>query len=89
MGSSGNYSKNKWYLILLMLIFGLLGGAAGDALGTHFKALSFLKNYMSIGLTKPLTLDLKLIFITFGMSFSVNIMSIVGVLAGFIVYRKL
>jgi hypothetical protein len=89
VGSGGKYSKNVWYLILLLLIFGLLGGVAGDIIGGNFKTLSFLKNYMTIGFKTPLSLDLKLIFITFGLSFNVNILSLCGLLIGFLVYRKL
>lgn len=89
MGSSGKYSKNTWFLILLLLIFGLLGGIAGDIIGQNFKSLSFLNNYMTIGLTNPLTLDLKLLLITFGLRFKVNILSLCGLLIGFLVYRKL
>jgi hypothetical protein len=89
LGSAGKYSKNVWYLLLLLLIFGLLGGVAGDAIGQNFKALSFLKEYMTIGLTKPLVLDLRLIHITFGLSFNVSILSLCGLFVGFLVYRKL
>jgi hypothetical protein len=89
LGSGGKYSKNVWYLVLLLLIFGLLGGAVGDVVGHNFKSLSFLEKSLTIGLTKPLILDLKLILITFGLSFNVNIMSLCGLFIGFLIYRKL
>jgi hypothetical protein len=81
--------KGAVYLVLLLLICGLAGGAIGEALGQNIKALFFLKNYMSIGMTKPLTLDLNLISLTFVINFHVNILSLIGMVIGFFIYKKM
>lgn len=81
--------RGTGYLILLILLCGLAGGAVGGALGQNFKTLAFLKNYMTIGMTKPMVLDLKLISLTFGISFNVNILSLAGMLLGYFIYEKM
>jgi hypothetical protein len=89
MAGGSRSFRSGWYLVILLLIFGLAGGAIGEVLGNSVKSLSFLKNYTIIGMSKPLVLDLKLMAVTFGISFNVNILSLVGMFAGFLVYRKM
>lgn len=85
---SSRTTKGGIYLFLLILIFGLAGGAIGEILGQSIHGLAFLKNSFQIGMPNPLTIDLKLIALTFGLNFKVNIMSLVGMLIGFIIYKK-
>lgn len=87
MGVRSN--KGVLYLILLLLICGLAGGAIGEALGENFKNLIFLKKYFLIGMPNPLTLDLKLISLTLGINFKVNLVSLIGMLVGFFIYKKM
>lgn len=87
MGIRSN--KGLVYLILLLLICGLAGGAIGEALGENFKSLIFLKKYYTIGMPTPVTLDLKLIALNFGVNFKVNILSLIGMLVGFFIYKKM
>lgn len=82
-------NKGLVYLILILLICGLAGGAIGEALGENFKSLIFLKKYFIIGMSNPLTLDLKLISLTFGINIRVNILSLFGMLVGFFIYKKM
>jgi hypothetical protein len=82
-------NKGLVYLILILLICGLAGGAIGEALGENFKSLIFLKKYFLIGMSNPLTLDLKLISLTFGINIRVNILSLFGMLVGFFIYKKM
>ncbi len=82
-------NKGLVYLILILLISGLIGGAIGEAIGENFKSLIFIKKYFLIGMSNPLTLDLKLISITFGINFKVNILSLFGMLIGFFIYKKM
>ena len=82
-------NKGLIYLILILLICGLAGGAIGEALGENFKSLILLKKYFLIGMTNPLTLDLKLISLTFGINIRVNILSLFGMLVGFFIYKKM
>lgn len=82
-------NKGLIYLILLLLICGLVGGAVGETLGDNFDSLIFLKKYFLIGMSNPVTLDLKLISLTFGINFRVNILSLIGMLLGFFIYKKM
>lgn len=84
-----NSNKGLVYLVLLLLICGLAGGAIGEALGENLKSLLFLKKYFLIGMPAPVTLDLKLISLTFGINFRVNILSLFGMLIGFFIYKKM
>lgn len=77
------------YLVILLLLFGLAGGALGEIIGQNIKSFAFLKNYFTIGMTKPLILNLKLLSLTFGISFNINILSIVGMIFGIFIYKKL
>lgn len=87
MGVRSN--KSIIYLIILLIICGLAGGVIGEILGENFKSLVFLKKYFSFGVTNPVTLDLKLISLTFGINFRVNILSLFGMLLGFLIYKKM
>lgn len=87
MGNRSN--RGLVYLVLLLLICGLAGGAIGEALGGNFKSLIFLKKYFFIGMPNPITLDLKLISLTFGINFKVNLLSLIGMLTGFFIYKKM
>lgn len=87
MGNRSN--RGLVYLVLLLLICGLAGGAIGEALGESFKSFIFLKKYFLIGMPNPITLDLKLISLTFGINFRVNILSLIGMLIGFFIYKKM
>lgn len=81
--------KGYIYLFTLIIIFGLAGGALGDALGQNFQLLSFIGNKYTIGMTRPFEIDLGLLSFTFGMNFTINILSIVGMILGYTLYRKM
>lgn len=89
MARTGRNSKNGWQLLMLIIIFGLAGSAIGQLLGESVTSLDFLSDNMVIGLTSPIILDLKLVSITLGISFNVNIVSILGMIIGFIFYKKI
>jgi hypothetical protein len=74
---------------MLIVFLGAIGGSLiGEALGSNIKSLQVLKNIYTIGTSKPLVLDLKVLSLTFGINFNINIMSILGVVLAIIVYRK-
>ena len=74
-----------WVLVLLLLIGGLAGSALGDALAP---ALPWLKSTSAIGL-KPSTLDLRFINFTFGFTFALGPLTALGLILGYVVYRKI
>ena len=76
---------NLWVLVLLLLIGGLCGSALGDALAPY---VPWLKAGSTIGL-KPSTLDLHFINLTFGFTFSLGPLTALGLILGYLVYRKI
>lgn len=86
---NGRVVRGSGYLILLILLCGLAGGALGEAIGQNFKNFAFLKHYTAIGMNSPVTINLKLISLTFGISFNINILSILGMIFGYFIYKKM
>lgn len=83
---SGN-SKNYGYLAFLVILGAISGTFIGEVLSQNFN-ISFFQKVYNIGLSKPLLLDLKILKLTFGINFNVNVMTIVGVILVILVYRK-
>jgi hypothetical protein len=42
-----------------------------------------------VGLTNPATLDLRLLSVTFGIVFKVNLVGVIGILLAVVVFRRL
>jgi len=82
--------KTKNYLakIFIILMGVILGGLVGEILGS-IPGLGFLKTGVQIGFTEPVTVSLMVIEFTIGLIFKINIMSIVGAWAGYVVKKKL
>jgi hypothetical protein len=78
-------SKNVWILFLLLIIGGLSGSAATDAAGPY---LPFLKSTARIGFA-PVTLDLHFMSVTLGFKMGLGILTALGLIVGYWVYRKL
>jgi hypothetical protein len=76
---------NNWVLVLLILIGGLAGSAAGDAFSP---VLPWLKSTSLIGLA-PATLDLRFLNITFGFTFALGPLTALGMILGYVVYRRI
>lgn len=74
-----------WVLVLLLLVGGLAGGALGNALAP---TLPWLNSTSVIGL-KPATLDMHFFNLTFGFTIVLNILTALGMIAGYLVYRRL
>lgn len=81
--------KSIGFLIFVILLGAICGSLIGDLLGANINALKFLKNIYTIGTAKPLTLDLKVLSLSFGINFNINLMSILGIILAIILYRKL
>jgi hypothetical protein len=80
--------KKNSYFIFFMLIGAISGSLIGELLGENINALRFLKNTYTIGMSTPMLIDLKVLSVTFGLNFNVNIMSIIGIVLAIILYRK-
>ncbi|TDT61193.1 DUF4321 domain-containing protein [Fonticella tunisiensis] len=85
----GRPGKGTGLLILLLLLCGLAGGLIGELLGQNIGLLSFLKNYTSVGMSQPVVLNLRLVSFTFGINFNINLLSLLGMIMGYFIYKKL
>jgi len=80
--------KNVWILVLFILSGLVIGGLLGE-LTKGVSYLSWLSYGQEFGLTSPITLNLNIVQITFGLMVNINIASIIGVLIAVFVYRKI
>lgn len=80
--------KSIWILIVLLLAGIVVGGLIGD-LAAKSSGLWWLAYGQEFGLREPLTLDLSVIKLTFGLLIKLNISSIIGMLIAIFVYRKI
>ena len=80
--------KRNSYFVFFILVGAISGSLIGDLLGNNVGALKFLKSTYTIGMSNPMLIDLKVLTVTFGLNFNINIMSIVGIVLAIILYRK-
>ena len=80
--------KNNWALFLLLLAGIVLGGFIGY-LTQETPGLSWLNYGQTFGLSSPLTLDIGVLVLTFGLTIKFNIASILGIVIAAIIYRKM
>lgn len=85
---AGTANKSKWTLLLVLLSGIVLGGFLGY-LCRDVSWLSWLNYGQTFGLAEPVVLDLGIMLITFGLMISINIASIIGIVIGIIIYKKL
>jgi len=80
-------------LVLVAIVAGLvIGSLLGELLGQLVGAgwaRDLLTRGPTIGLTTPATLDLRLLSITFGVAFRVNVAGFLGILIAALILRKL
>ena len=80
-------------LVLFVVIVGLtIGSLLGELLGAMLQegwAQDVLTRGPTIGLTRPATLDLRFLSVTFGFALKVNVVGLVGLVIAFVTLRKL
>lgn len=79
--------KNMWILILFILCGIVVGGLLGN-LASKIDFLWWLSYGESFGLSEPISLNLSVIQVTFGLMFKINIASIIGMVLAIFIYRK-
>lgn len=77
----------------MAIVAGLvIGSLLGELLG-QVVAADWLRDLLTrgptIGLTNPATLDLRLLSVTFGILFKVNVVGVIGILIAVLVFRRL
>ncbi len=79
--------KNMWILVLFILCGIVIGGLLGE-FASKVDFLWWLSYGESFGLSDPISLDLNVIKLTFGLVFKINISSIIGMILAIFIYRK-
>lgn len=84
--------KSRWALLLFVVLGGLLGSILGEAV----RALTppgmiqrIFAEPITVGLNPPLSLDLKLFTITFGLTLDLNLLTVLGIFLGLYLYRNI
>ena len=80
--------KNVWILLVFILSGIVIGGLLGE-LASQVDWLWWLSYGESFGLSQPLTLDLSVIQLTFGLTFKINISSTIGMVLAIFIYKKI
>ncbi len=80
--------KNGFACILILLAGLVVGGLIGQ-LASGVSALSWLNFGQSFGVQNPFVLDLGILVLTFGLTIRISIASVIGIILGVIVYRRL
>ncbi len=80
-----NAKKNSWVLFLLLICGIIIGGFLGELLGNYIPILKFGYN---LGVS-PHTYDLRVIKLTFGLTFNINMFTILGIVIAIFFYRNM
>ncbi len=80
--------KNIWILMLFILCGVVLGGLIGK-LVSQVDFLWWVGYGETFGLTTPITLELGVISVAFGLTFNINVASILGIIIALFVYKKM
>ncbi len=81
-------AKNNWTCFLLILVGIVLGSFIGS-LVAEVPYLSWLNYGQSFGLDSPVTVNLGILVISFGLTIKITMASVIGVVLAIIVYRLL
>ncbi len=85
MAKSARGAGSVGILFLLLLAGGLVGSAVNNSLA---KLIPLLATTGKIGL-QPTTLDLQFIQLTFGFTLDIGLVTALGLVLGYVVYRKI
>jgi len=75
------------------IVAGLVMGSLLGELLAQVASAPWLRDLLTrgptIGLTTPATLDLKLLAVTFGIVFKVNVVGVLGILIAVVIFRRI
>lgn len=81
-------NKNIWILLIFILSGLVIGGLIGD-IASKVDGLGWLSYGQSFGLSNPVSLDLNIINVTFGLMLKINVASILGIIIAIFIYKKI
>ena len=83
-------ARDKDFWILLIFIFSglVVGGLLGD-LASNVNGLWWLGYGQTFGITEPFVLNLNILTLTFAFTIKINIASIIGMVVGIFIHRKI
>lgn len=80
--------KSPWVLLVLLIAGGIVGNTIGKALFPLLPFLNFLSANARIGFD-PVTLNLDVLSLTLGFSMAIGPFAALGIILGYLVYRRL
>lgn len=80
--------KSIWILMIFILSGLVIGGLLGE-LAKSVSWLWWLGYSQEFGLSTPLSLNLNILSITFGLTFKISVASIIGMAIAIFIYRKI
>ena len=78
--------RSPWLLLILLIIGGLIGSLLGAAFGNYLPVLN--QSFQAIGVS-PVTIDLLVLKVTFGILLNLNVASIAGFLLALFLYFRI
>ena len=79
-------------LLLLGIVVGLVVGSLLGELLAQFVSSPWAKDLLTrgpmLGLAPPATLDLRLLSVTFGILFKVNVVGVLGIIVAIVIVRR-
>lgn len=81
----GKVHRGTGLLVLLILVFAITGSFLGELLQPYIPLFLTKSFILGIG---PLPINLRVINATFGLTVKMNVMSIIGIIVGLVVYKK-
>jgi Domain of unknown function (DUF4321) len=85
-------SARGFGVLLLAVVVGLILGSLAGELIARFVSSPWVKDLLTrgptVGLTPPTTLDVRLLSVTFGIVFKVNVVGVLGILVALVAVRR-
>lgn len=78
----------KFWILLIFILAGIVVGGLINEFATQAGAPSYLTKEYPFGLESPINLDFQVLKIQFGFLININLFTVLGMLLGIFVYRK-
>ncbi|MCL6552586.1 MAG: DUF4321 domain-containing protein [Firmicutes bacterium] len=81
--------RNPWWVLTVILLFGgLVGSVIAEAVA-GYPVLGFLAREVRVGIDPPVTVNVRVVQLTFGGLVRLNLAMVVGVVVAVWIYRLL